>query len=283
MLNRLFLRSDNRDITTIAEIGINHNGDINIAKRLIDIAKFAGFNFVKFQKRNPEKCVPEHKKNELKDTPWGKITYLEYKKKIEFGLEDYIELSNYSKDLGIQFFASVWDLDSAEFMRNFTDIVKIPSALITDIALLEYCRDHFKYRLMSTGMSTEDEITAAVRVFEPHVIFHCNSSYPARPDELNLRYIEWLKNKYPKTNIGYSGHEYGIETTYLAVAFGATWIERHVTLEHYMWGSDQYCSLEPEGMIKLVRGLKNAAVSLGECRARVVYDSELGKRSDLRK
>ncbi len=181
MLNRYFLRNDNRHITTIAEIGINHNGDINVVKQLIDIAKFAGFDFVKFQKREPEKCVPEHKKNEIKKTPWGEITYLEYKKKIEFGLEDYIEIARYAKERDIRWFASVWDIDSAEFMRKFTDVVKVPSALVTDFSLLEYCREHFKYRIISTGMSTEDEIVAAVRVLEPHVIMHCNSSYPARP------------------------------------------------------------------------------------------------------
>lgn len=266
---------------TIAEIGINHNGDLDIAKRLIDIAAFSGFDYVKFQKRTPHKCVPEHKKDEIRKTPWGEITYLQYRHMVEFGVDEYSEINEYCQSRGIEWFASVWDLESAKFMSQFTDIVKIPSALITDLDLIKYCRNHFETLIISTGMSTEEEIREAVKVGMPNVLMHTNSTYPAPVDELNLLYIKWLKHAYGR-EVGYSGHEYGIETTYAAAALGATWIERHITVDRYMWGSDQLSSVEPEGMIKLVKGLKNIEKSMGTYGPRKVLQSEMSKRRDLR-
>jgi N-acetylneuraminate synthase len=273
-------RSENNKIYTIAEIGINHNGDVDLAKKMIDMAIIAGFNSVKFQKRNPD-MIPERMKGIEKNTPWGIMSYLDYKKKIEFGLDEYQEIDRYCREKNIHWFASVWDKDSADFMMQFTDVVKIPSAKLTDIELLEYCKG-FKCRLLSTGMSSEDQICKAVGTFDPHVIFHTNSSYPSCPDELNLMYIVWLKNKYDDKIIGYSGHEFGIETTYLSIALGATWIERHITLDRYMWGSDQKASLEPEGMLKLIRGIKNCYNALGDAGPRKIGESERKKLESLR-
>lgn len=267
----------------VAEIGINHNADIEIAKQLMLIAKAAGCDYVKFQKRTPSLCVPESQKNVLKKTPWGEMTYLDYKNRMEFNLEEYSELYAYADRLNIGMFASVWDKDSADFMRQFTDIVKIPSALITDEDLLKHVRSIFKTVIISTGMSTEDEIKSAYMWAKPDVVMHTNSSYPASVDELNLRYITRMKTLFPTAEIGYSGHEYGITTTFAAVALGATWLERHITLDHNMWGSDQLSSIEPNGLFKLVKGVRDIEKAMmHEPSERILFDSELNKRKTLR-
>lgn len=245
------------NIKIISEIGINHNGDIEIAKKLILLSKVAGCDYVKIQKRNPDICVPDHQKNIIRDTPWGKIKYIDYKWKIEFSEEQIKELYDFSATLGIQFFASVWDKDSIDLMCKYTGIGKIPSALINDLELCEYARDKFDTLIISTGMSTEDEINSCIKACKPNVIMHTNSTYPCPVEDLNLRYIEHLKHKYPQTETGYSGHEYGLVTSFAAVALGATWIERHVTLDRTMWGSDQSSSIEPSGLIKLVKGIRD--------------------------
>jgi N-acetylneuraminate synthase len=270
-------------VNLIAEGGINHNGDMSTCKRLIDMSVVAGFNYFKLQKRNPDKCVPEEQKNKPKSTPWGEMTYLEYKYRIEFSREQYRELFEYCAERGIGFFASVWDLDSAEFMREFSEIVKIPSALITDYELLTYCRRYYSVVLMSTGMSTEQEIDLAVKTGQPDVIMHTVSEYPALPDTLSLEYIAWLKEKYPKVLVGYSGHEYGLTTTFLSLCYGAQWIERHVTLDHDMWGTDQAASVDPVGMIKLVRGIRTCEKALGGFGPRKPTPGEIEKARSIRK
>jgi len=274
-------------VKTIAEIGINHNGSIEIAKRLIDASVLAGFDYVKFQKRNPDVCVPEHQKSIMRDTPWGRITYLEYKYKLEFGKKEYDVIDAYCKEKGIGWFASVWDKDSVDFMCQYNDISKIPSALITDTELCEYAREKFSKLLISTGMSTQKEIDVAIQASKPDVVFHTNSTYPSPISELNLNYINWLQecdygSQTPGFDVGYSGHEYGLTPTFAAVALGVTWVERHVTLARTMWGSDQMASVEPIGMMKLINGIRDIESALGSVGPREVLGSELSKRKSLR-
>lgn len=267
----------------IAEIGINHNGDINICKKLIDIASAAGCDYVKIQKRTPDICVPEHQKNQMKSTPWGDMTYLEYKKRIEFNETQIQELVNYSNQKNIRFFASVWDKPSADLMRKYTNIAKIASASITDLDLCLYTRQKFNKLIISTGMSTEEEIDKCIHTCNPDTIMHTNSSYPAQVDELNLNYIKWLKNKWKDKEIGYSGHEYGLVTTFAAVAIGATWIERHITLNHNLWGSDHLSSLEPSGLFKLIKGIRDIECSMRYPESeRSILISEIQKKKTLR-
>jgi len=266
----------------IGEIGINHNGDINIAKKLIDVASIAGCDYVKFQKRNPDVCVPEEQKNKMRETPWGEMTYLEYKHRMEFEQEEYDEIFKYAKSKKIGVFASVWDKDSVDFMKKYTDIMKIPSALITNDDLVFYTRDNANYMMISTGMSDEEEIEHAIKIGDPDLIFHTNSAYPSPISDLNLKYITWLNEKYPTKEIGYSGHEFGLVTTYAAVVMGASWVERHITLERTMWGSDHMASVEPHGLIKLVKDIRSIENSMGVKESRSVFDSELSKRETLR-
>lgn len=268
----------------IAEIGINHNGDIHICKKLIDISVAAGCDFVKIQKRTPDICVPDNQKHQMKSTPWGDMTYLEYKQRIEFNETQIQELVNYSNQKNIRFFASVWDKPSADLMSKYTDIAKIASASITDLDLCLYTRQKFSKLIISTGMSTEEEIDKCIYACNPDTIMHTNSSYPASVDELNLNYIQWLKNKWPNKHIGYSGHEYGLVTTFAAVALGASWIERHITLDHNMWGSDHLSSLEPSGLFKLVKGIRDIELSIQYpgC-PRYLLEKEKIKRERLRK
>lgn len=270
----------------IAEIGINHNGDIGIAKKLISVAAVAGCDYVKFQKRTPDVCVPDSQKNKMRKVPWEKeeITYLQYKKDIEFEDDEYRELYAHARSVGVELFASVWDIGSAKFMKRYTDIVKIPSALLTDHELLEYCRDNFSQRLLSTGMSTEEEIEKAVEIFQPTVLFHTNSSYPTPVGELNFGYIPWLQKKYPDIDIGYSNHYYGIVPMFASVALGCSWLEMHITLDHSDWGSDQASSIEPSGVFKLVKGVRDLEMALAKGnRAREIYPGEHSKRESLRK
>jgi N-acetylneuraminate synthase len=277
------LLTNKKDVFIISEVGINHNGSLELAKKLIDVASVAGCDFVKFQKRTPHLCVPDHQKNLMKkNTPWGDLTYLDYKLKIEFGKEEYDELALHCMNKGIKFFASVWDKPSCDFMTQYTNIAKIPSALITDHELLTYARSRFDTLLISTGMSTEEEIEAAIRVGNPDVIFHTNSAYPSKTEELNLLYLQHLEEKYPQKSIGYSGHEFGLVTTFATIPLGVNWVERHITLERTMWGSDQLASVEPIGIIKLVKGIRAIQSALGVKKERIMFDSELEKRKSLR-
>jgi N-acetylneuraminate synthase len=268
----------------IAEIGINHNGDIAIAKQLISIAHLSGCDYVKIQKRNPDLCVPEKEKNKIRSTPWGDMTYLDYKKRIEFDEQQIQELKEYSENAGVIFFASVWDKDSVDIMKKHSNITKIPSALITDLSLCKYARNNFDKLIISTGMSTEEEIEKCVEVCDPDVIMHTNSTYPCPVEEINLNYIQWLKNKWKNKEIGYSGHEYGLVSTFAAVAIGAEWVERHITLNHNMWGSDHLSSLEPAGVFKLVKGIRDIENSTKYLVGpRILFENEKIKRGSLRK
>lgn len=266
----------------IAEIGINHNGDLDIAKKLIDVASAAGCDYVKFQKRTPELCVPEEQKNQMRDTPWGKITYLEYKHKTEFGKKEYDEIALYCEKKNIKWFASVWDTESVDFMKEYVNITKVPSALITNEDLLKAARASVYYFMISTGMSTEQEIDRAIDISNPDLIFHTNSTYPCPVDQLNMRYIHWLQEKHSTKEIGYSGHEYGLVPTFVAVSLGATWVERHITLDRMMWGSDHMASIEPGGLIKMVKGIRDIEKALGDIGPRQVFGGELEKRKSLR-
>ena len=245
-------------VKIISEIGINHNGSMETCKELIMLSKVAGADYAKIQKRNPDVCVPDSQKLKRKTTPWGEMSYLQYKHKIEFSEEEIRELCHYADSIGIQLFASVWDCDSARLMAKYTKIAKIGSASITDLELCRLSRELFETLIISTGMSSEEEIEACVEVCQPDVIMHTNSTYPCPVELLNLRYIEHMKTKWrDKMEIGYSGHEYGLVTSFAAVAMGASWLERHVTLDRNMWGSDQSSSIEPSGLIKLVKGIRD--------------------------
>ena len=269
-------------VKIIAEIGINHNGDIDIAKRLIDVAVVAGCDYVKFQKRTPELCVPEEQKGVMRDTPWGRITYLEYKHKTEFGKQEYDEIARYCDQKNIKWFASVWDLESVKFMNEYVNITKVPSALINNLELLKACRDRNDYFMFSTGMSDEQEIDAAVQAGDPNLIFHTNATYPCPVDQLNMRYINWLQDKHPDREVGYSGHEFGLVPTFVAVAMGGSWVERHITLDRTMWGSDHMASVEPGGLIKMCKGIRDIESCFGESGPRKVSGGELDKRKSLR-
>ena len=276
------------DIYIIAEIGINHNGDLKIAKKLIDIAKVAGCDVVKFQKRNPDVCVPEHQKSVMRDTPWGRMSYLDYKYKVEFEKEEYDEIDSYCKNKKIAWTASPWDLDSLNFLNQYdVPFIKIPSALLTDLELIKESAKTGKKVIISTGMSTIDEIDNAVDIIKKsnsnatYAVLHCNSTYPAPNDELNLKCIQTLKERY-QCEVGYSGHEFGLTTTIASVCLGATIIERHITLDRTMWGTDQMCSVEPQGLIKLVRGVRELNNALGDG-IKVVTETEKPIRNKLRK
>ena len=269
----------------IAEIGINHNGSIEIAKKLIDMASLSNCDAVKFQKRTPELCVPDHKKNEPKNTPWGRMTYLEYKNRIEFNEEQYEIIDSHCKKKNIIWFASPWDIPSIEFLEEFdVPCYKIASAMLTNKELLKKVRDTGKPIILSTGMSTLSEVDKAVNLLDdlPLVIMQCNSSYPSEDVELNLRVIEKYKKRYPRHIIGYSGHERGYTASLVAAVLGARVIERHITLDRTMWGSDQAASLELSGLRRLTRDLSLLPLWLGDGEKKI-YKSEIAIRETLRK
>jgi N-acetylneuraminate synthase len=271
-------------VKIIAEIGINHNGSVEICKKMMLLAKFAGVDYIKIQKRTPELCVPEDQKNKPKDTPWGTMTYLEYKYKIEFNEEQIKELYEYAHEIGVEFFASVWDIPSVDLMCKYTKIGKIPSALINDLELCTYARKKFELFMISTGMSTEEEIEQCVAACDPDIIMHTNSCYPAPYEELNLKYILWLKEKYPTKKIFWSGHEYGLTTTFAAVGMGVDGFERHICLSHSDWGSDQSSSVEIiPGLFKLVKGVRDIEKAMAyPIGPRILFENELKKRKTLR-
>lgn len=271
-------------VLIVAEIGINHNGLLQYAKRLVDVAFMAGCDAVKFQKRTPEKAVPPEYRNVMRETPWGIISYLEYRRMVEFGHDDYAEIDRYCREKGILWFASCWDEDSVDFIEQYSPpCYKIASASLTDTPLLRKVRSTGKPMILSTGMSTLDEIEAAVELLgtEKLLIAHSTSTYPCPPEELNLRMIQTLQEKFD-CPIGYSGHEVGLQCTYAAVSLGASFVERHITLDRAMWGSDQAASVEPSGMIRLVRDIRVIERAMGDGQKRV-YDSELKAREKLRR
>jgi N-acetylneuraminate synthase len=269
----------------IGEIGINHNGDIDVAKKLMEVAKRSGADAVKFQKRTPELCVPEHQRSQMRDTPWGYITYLDYRHKVEFDEEAYTEIDRFAKEIGIDWFASSWDIPSLEFIERFNPPAhKLPSALLTDLELLRAYRATGKPMIVSTGMSTLNEIKSALEIIgeENLILCHTTSSYPCPPEELNLRMIQTLRDMTSLCPIGYSGHEVGLVPSAVAVALGACMVERHITLDRAMWGSDQSASVEPQGLASLVKYIRVTERSLGDGVKRV-YDSELSSLSKLRR
>ena len=271
------------NVQIIAEIGINHNGDIELCKKLMMASKVSGAQYVKIQKRNPDVCVPEAQKSKMRDTPWGRMTYIDYKHRLEFNEEQIKELVKFSNFINIRFFASVWDKDSVDLMCKHTNIAKIPSALITDLDLCAYARKKFPKLIVSTGMSTENQIEACIAACNPDVIMHTNSTYPCPPSDLNMNYLLHLREKYPKKAIGYSGHEYGLVTTFAAVALGADWVERHITWDRTMWGSDQSSSVEIPGLIKLVKGCNDVVEStMYPPQDRIIFEGERAKMESLR-
>jgi len=268
----------------IAEIGINHNGDFEIAKQLIQMSAEAGCDAVKFQKRTPELCVPLDQRNVMRETPWGQMTYMDYRYKVEFDEKQYQELADFAAKFDVHLFASPWDVESVDFLVKMKHpVIKIPSASITDIELLEKIASTGLPVIMSTGMSTMDQIDKAVSVLnkENLLIAHSTSAYPCDPAELNLKMIPVLQDRY-QVPIGYSGHETGLQTTVAAVTLGACFVERHVTLDRAMWGSDQSASVEPPGVQRLVRDIRTVESALGDG-IKKVYESELKPMSRLRK
>ncbi len=276
---------DGESTFIIAEIGINHNGSLKLAKKLIKAAVNAGCNAVKFQKRTPELCVPKDQWNIERDTPWGRMTYIDYRHKIELSLEDYSEIDRYCRINKISWFASCWDEESVDFIEHFDPpMYKIASASLTDYGLLNKKRSTGKTLILSTGMSTFEEIKDSVKSIGHNnlLLAHSTSSYPCNLEELNLNMIQTLKKTFPEIPIGYSGHETGLAPTLAAVALGAAFVERHITLDRAMWGTDQAASVEPGGFKRLVENIRDIERSLGDG-VKKVYESEMGQRKKLRR
>lgn len=269
----------------IAEIGINHNGSLDLAKKMIAGAASAGADAVKFQKRTPEICVPKDQWNIERDTPWGRMTYIDYRYKIEFDENDYAEIDRYCKDNNILWTASCWDEPSVDFIEQFNPAFhKAPSASLTDIPLLKKMKDTGKPLIISTGMSSIEQIEIAVdNIGEDNLLIaHATSTYPCKVEELNLKMINTLQAKYPNNPIGYSGHETGLAPTWAAVSLGAAFVERHVTLDRAMWGTDQAASVEIGGLFRLVSNIRDIEKSLGDG-IKLVYDSEMPVMKKLRR
>jgi len=251
----------------IAEIGINHNGDIDMAKKLISMAKNCGCDYVKFQKRNPDICVPENQKKQMRETPWGYISYLDYKKKIEFSKDDYKIIDRFCKEQNIEWFASVWDLDSLKFIEQFNvSTHKIASALVTNLELVKEVAKCNKYTFISTGMCELKDIDKIVEIFNKancdFELMHSVSTYPADEKDLNLSLIEFYKKRY-NCNVGYSGHEPTISPSVIAAVLGASSIERHITLSRSLFGTDQAASVERRGLMELVTVVRKIPIVLG--------------------
>ena len=268
----------------IAEIGINHNGDIEIAEKMIRAAKEAGVDAVKFQKRTPLLCVPPEERSKMRETPWGYITYLEYREHVEFGQKEYARIDALCKELGIDWFASVWDEEAIDFLEQFDPIAyKVPSASLTDNGLIDKLNSTGRPIILSTGMSTMEQIRESVAHFDMNnlAITHATSAYPCDPSELNLRMVETLTKEFD-CPVGYSGHEVGLIPSVVAVGLGASIVERHFTLDRSMWGTDQSASVEPGGMERLVKYIRVTEQALGDG-VKKVYDSELPSLKKLRR
>jgi N-acetylneuraminate synthase len=269
----------------IAEIGINHNGDLGIARQMIDAAVHAGADAVKFQKRTPEIATPPDQQTQMRETPWGYITYLEYRYKVEFNEEQYCEIEKYCKQKGITWLVSVWDQPSVDFMEKFdTPAYKIPSASLTDFGLIRKARATGKPLILSTGMSTMEQIRRGVEIAgeKDLILMHCTSTYPCEPEELNLKMVETLRREFPNIPIGYSGHEVGLVPSAVAVALGACMVERHMTLDRAMWGTDQAASVEPGGFERLIKYIRVSEAALGDG-IKKVYPSEQSSLKKLRR
>ena len=272
-------------VFVVAEIGINHNGDVELAKKMIDVAKNVGCDAVKFQKRTVEKVYSKEVLDSPRDSPWGKTTR-DQKLGIEFGKREYDEIDRYCFLHDMEWYASAWDVDSQKFLRQYNlKHNKIASAMLTDYKLLETVAEEKKLTFISTGMSTMDEVRKAVEIFKkydcPFELMHCNSAYPMDISEANLLCIPALKKEF-NCNVGYSGHEVaGYLVCVSAVLLGATSIERHMSLDRTLYGSDQVASLEPLGWIRLVRDIRKIKQILGDGKKRI-WDSELPAKEKLR-
>lgn len=276
---------DGEPVFVIAEIGINHNGSLEIARKLIDGAVLSGADAVKFQKRTPELCVPRDQWHLERDTPWGRMTYIDYRRKVEFGEREYAAIDRHCRERGILWFASCWDEEAVDFMERFDPpCYKAASASLTDHALLRKKKATGRPLIVSTGMSTMQEIRDGVEAAgrENLLVAHATSTYPCPVEQLNLRMIPVLKEEYPDVPIGYSGHETGLAPTWAAVTMGATFVERHVTLDRAMWGSDQAASVEIGGLMRLVANIRDIERSLGDGVKRV-YAGELPQIQKLRR
>ncbi|MET9726820.1 N-acetylneuraminate synthase family protein [Streptomyces zaomyceticus] len=274
-----------RSVYITGEIGINHNGELDNALALIDVAAEAGCDAVKFQKRTPEICTPRDQWDIERDTPWGRMTYIDYRHRVEFDEAQYRAIDEHCRKRGIDWFASPWDTEAVAFLEKFdVPAHKVASASLTDDELLRELRATGRTVILSTGMSTPKQIRHAVEVLgsENILLCHATSTYPAKAEELNLRVIQTLQEEYPNVPIGYSGHETGLQTTLAAVALGATFVERHITLDRAMWGSDQAASVEPQGLQRLVRDIRAIEAALGDG-VKKVYESELGPMKKLRR
>lgn len=280
------LVGDGHPTYIVGEIGINHNGDVEIAKKLIDAARHSDLDAVKFQKRTPEVCTPRDQWDKMRETPWGYIRYMDYRYKVEFGADEYQEIDRYAKAAGVDWFVSVWDEQAVDFMEQHFQTVayKLPSASLTDHNLLRHTRATGRPMIISTGMSTMEEIYAAVGVIgtENLMICHTTSTYPCPVEELNLRMIQTLQGTFPNVPIGYSGHEVGLVPSVIAVSLGACFVERHITLDRAMWGSDQAASVEPGGLERLVKYIRLVNPALGNGVKRV-FESEQSSREKLRR
>lgn len=275
----------NAPVYVIAEIGLNHNGDVALAKALVDVAADAGAQAVKFQKRTPAISTPEHMRDVRRDTPWGEMSYLEYRYRVEFDREQYIEIGDYATMRGLDWFASPWDVPAVEFLEDLNVVAhKVASASVTDHELLRALAATGKPIILSTGMSTLEQIDAAVGVLgtEGLVLLHATSTYPLPPEEANLRTIGTLQARYQGVPVGYSGHERGLQISLAAVALGAVAVERHITLDRTMWGSDHAASLEPTGFEHLVRDIRIIGDALGDGVKRV-FPGELAPQAKLRR
>ena len=274
-----------RPAYVIAEIGLNHNGDVDIAKKLIDVAARAGADAVKFQKRTPEISTPEHMRDVPRETPWGVMSYLDYRRRVEFGRDEYVEIGDHATLRGLDWFASPWDVPSVEFLEDLNVVAhKVASASLTDTELLIALRETGKPVILSTGMSTIEQIDRALDTLgtDRVVLMHATSTYPLEPEEANLRAIATLRDRYPGVPVGYSGHERGLQISLAAVAIGAVAVERHITLDRTMWGSDHAASLEPTGLEHLVRDIRVIERALGDGVKRV-FDSERAPMAKLRR
>lgn len=273
-----------RPCYVVGEIGINHNGDLAIAKQLMDVARHTGCQAVKFQKRTPDICTPKDQRDMLRDTPWGRMTYLDYRYRVEFDEAAYAAIDAHARELGLHWFASPWDEPSVDFLERFNPVChKVASASLTDDGLLRKLKATGRPVILSTGMSTMEEIRHAVSLLDRErlLICHATSTYPCKPEELNLRMIGTLGAEFG-VPVGYSGHETGLQATLAAVTLGAVMVERHITLDRSMWGSDQAASVEPGGLERLVRDIRVIEAALGDGVKRV-YDSELPAKARLRR
>lgn len=271
-------------IFIVGEIGINHNGDLNIAKKLIDISVEAGADAVKFQKRTIDKVYSKETLDGLRESPWG-ITQREQKEGLEFSYEEYGEIDEYCKSKKIEWFASAWDIESQIFLRQFNcKYNKVASAMIVYHDLLKEIASEKKYTFISTGMALLEDIDKAVEIFEeqncPYELMHTVSTYPMKDSDANLKMIETLRGRY-KCKVGYSGHESGIAISVAACALGISSLERHITLDRSMYGSDQAASLEPQGWRNLIGSVRKIPLALGDG-IKKILDEEIPIANKLR-